>query len=325
MSRVVVLLQNEFQRSPFLNDLGQDKSLLGLCRMPTQAELARRTIFIFETFSLMTKDQKLDDYIKAMDGLIIIMDVNGFSEAVKDRLVEIMRLVPFMPVLFIFERYTPNPLATDPTQWLNDFTVAKYRTVFFFEHQQIPENQVWKFMDPLESRETYQRSTTYQMEKAKEWFNHQLSQHSQSQPAMKVAYNSLTMPMDQMVNLFMNLTLPLSVWDHYGRLRIVHYALITHGYEDCINSSGWLCSHWRQYKASIGHDHHWHYTLTRFWVEIIRSLVQRNPKQTFQELYQSNPQIQRGQLFRQYYSDNVLFNDLARNQWIGPNLAMLPG
>lgn len=40
----------------------------------------------------------------------------------------------------------------------------------------------------------------------------------------------------------------------------------------------------------------------------------------FDDLYKNNPQIQSGQYFKKFYTDNILFTSFARTIWVPPNL-----
>jgi hypothetical protein len=120
----------------------------------------------------------------------------------------------------------------------------------------------------------------------------------------------------QLVDMFESSVLPLMPWDHYGRLRIVHYALTKYGFDNTIDQNGWLCSNWKKYKKTIGHEHLWNYTLTRFWIEIVEGLRKNHPM--YSELYQHNPKIHNGNLHKEFYTNETLFSQLARDNWIPP-------
>ncbi len=81
-----------------------------------------------------------------------------------------------------------------------------------------------------------------------------------------------------------------------------------------------LCTNWKKYKTSIGHGNLWHYTLTRFWANVLYNLQKNYHYKTFKELYDSHPNIQIGSMFNEYYSEDVLFTDYARHNWVSPNL-----
>lgn len=114
--------------------------------------------------------------------------------------------------------------------------------------------------------------------------------------------------------------IPFKSADHYGRLKIVDYAIMTYGYKGAIDSNGWLCTNWKKYKKSIGHGNLWNYSLTRFWINILYNLQVKNNYKSFDELYTNNSIIHNGKLFQQYYSNDVLFSDNAKNNWVPPNL-----
>jgi hypothetical protein len=175
----------------------------------------------------------------------------------------------------------------------------------------------------------------------KKWFYHQIQQKLNSVPKDKsklsytsghaygstststsssTALSSRTMNINDMVSQFENETLPLSVWDHFGRLRIVNYYLVTDGYCKTIDINSPLCVFWKKYKTSVGHEKLWNYTLTRFWIDVLYSLHKKEPELTFEQIYNKYTDIQFGTFYKKYYSDDVLFSQLAKNTWIKPNL-----
>jgi len=131
---------------------------------------------------------------------------------------------------------------------------------------------------------------------------------------------------DTLVDLFDSNTLPIGLWDHYGRLRVVWTALYKKGLEDSLDQQGWLCTRWKAYKESIGHGEKWHYTLTRFWVHIIHNL--NNSSEDFPSFeafwVKHGESIKQGSYFRNFYSDAVMMDPKARTEWTPPDLKPLP-
>src|SRR5438046_9672841 len=95
---------------------------------------------------------------------------------------------------------------------------------------------------------------------------------------------STNIPIQLLAKEFQDCTLKLDLWNHYGRLRIVYYSLINYGFKNSIDQNGWLCKNWIKYKTSIGHGNLWHYTLTRFWINILYNLLVKNKYKNFNEL-----------------------------------------
>ncbi len=142
----------------------------------------------------------------------------------------------------------------------------------------------------------------------------------QSKPNPLGKLSSRSISTKELVILFEKCKLPLELWDHYGRLRIVSYAITKYGFQKAFEQDSWLCMVWKKYKTSIGHGHLWHYTLTRFWGNIIYNLHKKGIYSSFDELYDKNPEIHFGKLFQKYYTNDVLFSKDARNHWVPPNL-----
>lgn len=297
--KVVVLLDNEKIEPDYISRsyLGKDKSIGMLCRLPTPAELANQTYFTYEIFGLLVSDKKLDDYIQRMDGIIIIINCKNINTNVLSRIDTIIKQNPYKLLMCILEKYENYNF--NPSKYFTSFT-TNYRKYFFIDY------------------DVNFKST---MDSSVNWFNGMIKNNNQKDQEKKEKIeSSVDIPLEKYVKMFVDNTLPMHLWDHFGRLRIVHFSLMKFGYHDTIDPESWLCTHWKKYKSSIGHGNLWHYTLTIFWASILYILQSRKKYKSFDDLYNDNPNIQSGKLFKEYYSDDVLFNDNARNNWVKPNL-----
>jgi hypothetical protein len=290
MKNVIVLMDNEYKRYEFLRDLGMTIQPKFMCMqiIPTK-------IFDFVTFGLFVQDKKLDNYIQTRDGIIIVVDSMNLKPDTLNKIKMRLSLISKIPVLIVIENYQLYKIDKSVIEYLNKIANTCY-VKHFVVHDRESANE------------------------SKIWFNNLVT--AQESTDRKIKYTSTTIPIKTMALQFQNETLDIELWDHYGRLKIVYYAIITYGYSEAINPNGWLCSNWKKYKTSIGHGHLWHYTLTRFWATVLYILLSSHYK-SFDELYKNNPQIQKGSLFKEYYSDDVLFTPHARNNWIAPNLKHL--
>lgn len=299
---IIVLMDDETRQSPFLKNLGktQYQSYLStLCRMPTPAEYQITIAFYFEIFGLLTQDPKLDKFISNNDGLIILLELTKLDNSVFERIKNIINNSSNLPILFVIEKYLVFEIPVDTLLKFQEFTKVDYRKCFLVDY----------------TNEKYNASIP------KNWFNEIIKKIVPKNKNQIIT--SANMPIKEFVTKFKNNELNINLWDHYGRLRIVYYAIRRYGYDDCINQYGWLCENWKKYKNSIGHGKLWHYTLTRFWVNIINDILLVYDYPSFSELYKHHPEIHNGKLFEKYYSHDVLFSEKARNSWIPPNLTDL--
>ena len=241
-------------------------------------------IFNYQIFGLLTVDKKLSDYIKSRDGIIILLDT--INDTILERINTIVHNSPFTPIAIILNTSHKN------SYQLDSFTKVNHRQLFI-------NNNFY----------------------AKEWFNNTIITTNVAKS--QIVLTSINIPIQEMAKQFQDCTMPLKLWDHYGRLRIVYYAIMKYGFDNAINSNGWLCTNWFKYKTSIGHGNLWHYTLTRFWACILYSLQLRGKYNNFADLYEANPFIHNGSLFKEYYTDDVLFTAYARNNWVPPNKKLI--
>jgi len=293
MRQVSVLMDNEKRKDPFLSSLGMTIQPKHMCRVVTPTQL-----FTFQVNNLLTKDIKLIDYLKTQQGIMISIDWNHKKTDYLVRIRDLMKVMLKIPFLVIVYNVNKNQEDDPQFVWLQKIC----------HHQGV--RKMWNYNTKL----MYGEDDDYLI-----WFNAQVVKV----PEREIKITSQNISDQMMINQFENTTLPMQLWDHYGRLRLVDISLREYGYSNTINSNGWLMKHWKAYKTSIDHGHLWHYSLTRFWIEILHNLQQIGLYSNFDQLYSANPILHRGKLFLEYYTPEVIFGQLARETWIPPNLKNL--
>ena len=126
--------------------------------------------------------------------------------------------------------------------------------------------------------------------------------------------------LEELVKQFVDCELSIENWNHFNRLRLVYFSLKNFGYDKTIDQNEWLCVKWNKYKNTIGHSHLWNYTLTKFWIDQIFSVMQSEPELDFAQMYKKYSYLSDGNLHQKYYTNDVLFSNEARHQWIKPNI-----
>lgn len=296
MARVIALVQNEESRYDFLNNFGSVPYISTMCMATTSAIRNETKLFRFEVFGLFTNDTKVNNLIKERDGIVILFSF--INQKTIDRIVQIVDANPNTPILLVYEKIVMFANSENLTKYFNESFLEKYNV----KHRKIV-------------------TSNEKMSEAKNWFYRMMQNIEFTKPKEIVeTINSKTININEMVTQFENATLPLSLWDHYGRLRIVNYYLNEYGYEKTIDINGPLCKAWKKYKTTIGHEKLWNYTLTRFWINILYSLHKKEPQLTFSQLYDKYTQIQYGSFFKKYYSEDILFSQYAKDNWVSPNL-----
>lgn len=241
-------------------------------------------VFHYQVLPLVA-NSKVVDYAKSanIDGIVIMLD--KYDNQVIQLFLEALK---DKPVLIVSD---------NPNNYTGQFAQLNLPRVRYFYL--------------VTSTDQYQAIT---------WYHNQLIK---PRSVIKPATTSVTISTPDLAKQFALNTLPISIWDHYGRLRIVHYALTTYGLADTVNPTGWLCTNWRAYKSSINHGHLWNYSLTRFWIHVICDLLNKKTYGTFHDFYTANPFIHDGKLHQSYYSDDVIFSAQAKSTWVPPNLQRL--
>jgi hypothetical protein len=312
LPNVIILIDNENRQSWFSNNysFGQSRQISTLCRMLTDAERESRKLFKFETFGLFTKSDKLDNFIKTHDGIVICLEYDTF---VKHKTQSISRIENILyenkniPIAIIVEYYNHNNIDSveNDVQLIEKDIIKSSMHKFFIVDVSVMNGVLIKFYN---NKSTKSISTDEMVEN---W----LISHFQQKNKKTTNLSSVNISGLRLMDEFYKGTLPIELWDHYGRLRVVWCSLIRFGYDKTINPDGWLCSSWKRYKTSIGHGDKWNYTLTRFWIEILWKIQKTYNYNNFYDLYKNNINIHSGKLFQQYYG-NEIFTEKAKNGWI---------
>ncbi|XWV26097.1 hypothetical protein QJ857_gp0983 [Tupanvirus soda lake] len=289
MKNVVVLTNNEQKKFKFFWDLGMSQQDPRLCVRQVSTK-----VYSYHIFGINITDKKLLDHISSRDGIIVIVDV--INQNIVENIKRILDNNANIPTLLVYEGEN-----NDHQHILKKIIKSKYHKYYFHHINNT---------SPIYNDDN--KESEYDV---KSWFNEEISKPKNN---IKPQTTSITIPLYEMAQLFENANLPIYMWDHYGRLRIVYYSIMTYGFIQTIDPNGWLCTNWRKYKTSIGHGHLWHYTLTRFWAHIIYNLSKKY--KNFDDLYINNPTIHNGQLFKEYYTEEILFSPYARNNWVDPNI-----
>lgn len=276
--------------STLLKGLGANDSFLLLCRQLTvhEEQALKQPLFIFETYELLKRNQKVDDLIATKDGVLVLVDYRNVTNQVVERIQHI-KCRPLLVVVY----NCPN---RDCKHMIKSTNTENYRVNYIVDES--------KYHTEINN-----------------WFANNLGKFEQQQQRQQQQQRKLKS--SEFMLQFQNGTLPLVQWNHYGRLRIVYLALKHYGYEDTCNPNGWLCANWKRYKESIGHGHLWNYTLTMFWVKQIHQVMHCDTPcpSGFRHLYDNHPDLHNGKLHEQYYSKALIFSDTARNNYVAPDLA----
>lgn len=262
-----------------------------LCRKTTAYEEQRiwegkKTLFVFETYDLMERNEKVNTLIESMDGVLVFVDYTNACK-LNFKLTERIQHIKCRPLLVVVNHCKTDKQLVSSTN-TNSFRVNHIKLGY--------------------NRETDIHS----------WFANKLGTYKNK--AKKDILTSKNIEDQEMMTQFQDQTLPLTIWDHYGRLRIVYLSIIHHGIDNTLSTNGWLCSNWKKYKDSIGHGHLWNYTLTIFWVKYIHNLIIKDKPNDFKHLYKNNSDLHNGGLHQKYYTNKTIFSDKARNSFIAPDI-----
>ena len=302
LNNVIVLADNKNYSRDFLKSLGMTIGLPYLCtiHIPTK-------MFTFQIYGLEESDEKIFSHVKTNAGLVIITTAENYSKLF-ERIKFYTSNISHIPILIVIEGMIK------PEQIEKISKISKANVRYEFEK---PE-KISKFIryesgyQTQSQTQTQTQTQTQSLTSNLEWFNSNVTTYK---PIPKDLLG-----LEELVKQFVNCELSIENWSHFNRLRIVYFSLKNFGYEKTIDQTGWLCINWNKYKNTIGHSHLWNYTLTKLWMDQIFSLMLKNPKMDFAQLYSEYDYLSDGNLHKKYYSNEVLFSDKARKEWVEPNL-----
>lgn len=293
MSKLVtVLTDNDQYKSDFFDRLGNNNDM-------------NSKIFKYDTYNINVENHKLKTLMLLSDGIIIVINCKSLSNSVIDRITNIIREINDKPILIIIEKTVKFDIEFDPCKLFENITKVNYRRSFLIDYTE--------------------RIVRLEFDIPKSWFNNQLLTFKPILPIISetIKQTSETIKTSELISHFENCSLPLNIWNHYTKLRLIHYSLRIYGFDKTVDQKGWLCTNWKNHEISIGRNYMWNYTMVRFWIYMIYLIQQKHRYKNFKELYNKNLNLHNGAHYKEYYSDDHIFSNNAKNNWVLPNLKNL--
>lgn len=117
-------------------------------------------------------------------------------------------------------------------------------------------------------------------------------------------------------------TLSPSEFSHRGHIRMAWLYLRKYGWDDGVVH---IRSGIQQFAARLGATGKYHETITIFWARVVHHMINDQPQiDSFEEFLATYPQILDSHLIQQHYSADLLRSPVARQQWVEPDLVLLP-
>ena len=88
--------------------------------------------------------------------------------------------------------------------------------------------------------------------------------------------NSENYPEKNLLKEFEKGTLPIRIWNHYTKLRIIFLYLNTYGIEQLVSEDSILCEKWNKYLKNIKQEFTWNYNSLLKWYNILNNLIKSN-------------------------------------------------
>lgn len=283
LNNVIVLADNKNYSREFLKCLGMTVGSPFLCTLHVPTKM-----FTFQIYGLEESDEKIFNHVKTNAGLIIITKYEEYNMLLKQ--IEFYCInISHIPILIVLENCSKTKTNT------TDFIIKP--------------NVKYELLEKNFNHSGYIQGG-FGLENIG-WFNSRVLKFK------PLPVNLLEL--EELVKQFLDCELSIADWNHFNRLRLVYFSLKNFGYDKTIDQNGWLCVNWKKYKNTIGHDHLWNYTLTKFWIDQIFSLILSNPQMNLAQLYNEYNYLADGNLHKKYYTNELLFSDIARKEWIKPD------
>ena len=117
-------------------------------------------------------------------------------------------------------------------------------------------------------------------------------------------------------------TLPPSEFPHRGHIRMAWLYLRAYGWDEGMI---YIRDGIQNFAARLGATQKYHETITVFWARLVHHMITDQPPiDTFDDFLLHFPQILDSRLIEHHYSAELLRSPLARQQWVEPDLLLMP-
>lgn len=122
----------------------------------------------------------------------------------------------------------------------------------------------------------------------------------------------------ELISEFENAELPLSCWTSGNQLSIINHSLRTYGLDNSTREDSWLMYNWKKYiykSMNLGMNNYWHYSLVRLWtIVMFKAMLKKD---------ESWKMIDYENVWKLYYTPEVLYSPNAREYWVQPDIREL--
>lgn len=309
---VAILLDNIKRNSWYVNEYLPKRN--GNCpgmksSLPTEFDHINYKSFTYEIFNLFDNNSQYEKY----DGIIVVIDSLNFKNYMK-KIIDMLQVITLkhksMPIAIIVEHNKFNPhidfFPTIMSVCKKHLKPNDFHKVFIFQYERNHGEPLCNYLD---------KNTIHNLYEIVTWFNnkHYIKKYEHNEITPTKTNKLHTMSAKQLMQEFGNKTLPIELFDHYSKLRIMWCSLIKFGFEASINTNSWLCTRLRSYEKI-----NWNYTLTRFWLNVLFGIQDSHKYKSFNDLYSHNHRIHSEELAFDYYDKKTLYSNKTKNSWIAP-------
>lgn len=117
-------------------------------------------------------------------------------------------------------------------------------------------------------------------------------------------------------------TLPRKAWTHAAHLSVAVWHLLHYPRDEATKR---IRAGIQRYNASLGNTAGYHETVTLAWIAILAHFLQESPAESAagELAAEAVKRFGAARYLSKYFSNQLLFSDLARKEWVEPDLASL--
>lgn len=264
-----------------------------------------KEVFNYNIFELKySKEKLIKQNIITRDGIIIILqNINSIKSKLKKYLFDIIENNYGKPILILFNTTEYKQENKYISKKRKRKSIDDYRDIHNFE-EELKRMFVRKVIKidhyfPIISIIKDTKNDIVYLNIKEKYEKNPIQifvEQLQHKKIKTFSINSENYPEKNLLKEFEKGTLPIRIWNHYTKLRIIFLYLNTYGIEQLVSEDSILCEKWNKYLKNIKQEFTWNYNSLLKWCDILNNLIKsnnlkKNKYKDFENLYLRNSKI----------------------------------
>lgn len=262
--------------SPKKNPLASPTKIIYNSPKKKQTNKYNKNIFNFTTFDLFgANNNLLKKNIISKDGIIIVIE--KINKKTKNIITDILNINYNKPILILYD--TTNSIIKNKknNKKVNYFNIGhklKEDLTINYNKRKIDTIKYFPIISIIKNRKNDIIHINIEDD-----YNNPIELFIGNLLYKEVktfSMNEYNYPDEELINNFENLKLPIRLWTHYTRIKIMHHYSIRSEYKELISKKSNLYNLWNKYLDCIGQSFTWNYEIYAFWLKILNKLKYKN-------------------------------------------------